>query len=271
MVFQLPGLVIYDTIIQEHAVFNEKGRLYPTVEKRITVLNVKIDAVTMEQAVAKVENFIANPGRCHLVATANAEMVMMATNDPELHAILLKADLVVADGAGVVWAARHQGNSVPERVAGYDLAQKLLDRSAQTGHKVYFFGGAPGVAEQAKKKAEEWYPGVNVVGVRNGFFSPEDENKILEDIKNCKPDILLVALGVPKQEKWLSKHFAELHVPVAIGVGGTFDVMAGIMKRAPVWMQKANLEWLFRLLMQPQRLLRMLALPKFVLRVLFDK
>jgi len=252
-------------------VFHEKGRLYPTVEKRITVLNVMIDAVTMDQAVARLEKYIANFDRCHMIATANAEMVMMAAEDPELHRILSNSDLVVADGAGVVWAARHYGNPVPERVAGYDLAQKLLERSVRNNYKVYFLGGAPGVAEQAKIKAEKLYPGVNIVGVRNGFFSEMDEEEILNEIANCKPDVLLVALGVPKQEKWLSKHLSKLHVPVAIGVGGTFDVMAGIMKRAPLWMQKANLEWLFRLLMQPQRFFRMLALPKFVFRVLLYK
>jgi len=252
-------------------VFHEKGRLYPTVEKRIAVLNVMIDAVTMDQAVARLEKYIAKSDRCHMVATANAEMVMMAAEDPELHKALLHSDLVVADGAGVVWAARHFGSPVPERVAGFDLAQKLLERSARNNYRVYFFGGAPGVAEQAKIAAEKHYPGVNIVGIRDGFFSEADEEAILSEITNCEPDILLVALGVPKQEKWLSKHLSGLHMPVAIGVGGTFDVMAGIMKRAPLWMQTANLEWLFRLLMQPQRFFRMLALPKFVFRVLLYK
>jgi N-acetylglucosaminyldiphosphoundecaprenol N-acetyl-beta-D-mannosaminyltransferase len=251
--------------------FHEKGRLYPTVKKRIAVLNVMIDPVTMDQAVVCLEEFIAARDRCHMVATANAEMVMMASNDPELYKILFHSDLVVADGAGVVWAARHNGNPVPERVAGYDLAQKLLARAAQKKYRVYFFGGAPGVAEKAKITAEKNYPGINIVGVRNGFFSVADEEPILNEITDCKPDILLVALGVPKQEKWLSKHLDVLHVPVAIGVGGTFDVMAGVMKRAPLWMQKANLEWLFRLLMQPQRIFRMLALPKFVFQVFLQK
>jgi len=245
--------------------------LYSAVEKRIAVLDVLIDPVTMDQAADRLEKYIEKSDRCHMVATANAEMVMMASEDPELHRILLNSDLVVADGAGVVWAARHYGRPVPERVAGYDLAQTLLERSARNNYKVYFFGGAPGVADQAKIAAEKHYPGVNIVGVRNGFFSETDEEQILREITNCKPDILLVALGVPKQEKWLSKQLAYLKVPVAIGVGGTFDVMAGIMKRAPLWMQKANLEWLFRLFMQPQRFFRMLALPKFVFRVLLYK
>jgi N-acetylglucosaminyldiphosphoundecaprenol N-acetyl-beta-D-mannosaminyltransferase len=230
-----------------------------------------IDVVTMEQAVRAIENFMQRHDRCRMVATVNAEMVMLADGDAELKAILAHADLVVADGAGVVWAARHQGDLLPERVAGYDLVQELLARSAAIGYRVYLFGGAPGVVDQAKAMAEKKYPGVNIVGSRNGFFSVADEAQIVEDIRSCTPDILLVALGVPKQEKWLSHHLADTGVSTAIGVGGTFDVMAGIMRRAPVWMQRANLEWLFRLVSQPQRALRMIALPKFVIRVLFAK
>ena len=241
------------------------------MENRISVLNVTIDVVTMQQTVHVVEKFIATRDRCHMVATVNAEMVMLANEDSELSSILDHADLVIADGAGVVWAARYGGDVLPERVAGYDLVQQLLSRSAKTGYRIYFFGGAPGVAEQAKIMAEKQYPGVNIVGIRSGFFATDDEKEIAADIRLANPDILLVALGVPKQEKWLSRHLADIGAPVAIGVGGTFDVMAGIMRRAPVWMQQANLEWLFRLLSQPKRAIRMVALPRFVVRVLSGK
>ena len=156
---------------------------------------------------------------------------------------------------------------MPERVAGYDLSQELLRRAPQKNRRVFFFGSAPGVAEKAKQKAEELYPGISVVGVRNGYFSSEEEPEIIREIREARPDLLLVALGVPKQEKWLNKHKEELDVPVSIGVGGTLDVMAGTMRRAPVWMQKAKLEWLFRGLLQPKRAGRLLALPKFVFRV----
>ncbi|MBF1695777.1 MAG: WecB/TagA/CpsF family glycosyltransferase, partial [Selenomonas sp.] len=181
--------------------------------------------------------------------------------------ILNASTLVVPDGAGTVWAARHLGHAMPERVAGYDLAQELLRCAPAEGRCVYFFGSAPGVAEKAKAKAEQLYPGIEIVGVRNGFFSPADNAAIIAEIRAARPDLLLVALGVPKQEKWIAAHLAELDVPVAIGVGGTLDVMAGVMKRAPHWMQKAKLEWLFRGLMQPKRAGRLLALPKFVLKV----
>ncbi|MDY4882801.1 MAG: WecB/TagA/CpsF family glycosyltransferase, partial [Anaerovibrio sp.] len=163
------------------------------------------------------------------------------------------------------------GEPMPERVAGFDLAQELMREAPARGDRIYFFGSAPGVADKAKAKAEELYPGIQVVGVRNGFFSEADEPQIIADIRAAKPDILLAALGVPKQEKWLKKHMQELQVPVSIGVGGTLDVMAGVMERAPLWMQKAKLEWLFRGLKQPSRAGRLLALPKFVLKVVASK
>lgn len=234
--------------------------------ERVNILGVDVDAVTMAEAVDVVRRAMDTRAGV-MVATANAEMLMRATHDEELRRILNASALVVPDGAGTVWAARHLGHAMPERVAGYDLAQELLRCAPAEGRRVYFFGSAPGVAEKAKAKAEQLYPGIEIVGVRNGFFSPADDAAIIAEIRAARPDLLLVALGVPKQEKWIAAHLAELDVPVAIGVGGTLDVMAGVMKRAPHWMQKAKLEWLFRGLMQPKRAGRLLALPKFVLKV----
>ena len=238
--------------------------------KQVEILGVNVNSLTMAQAVEAVQQFIAEK-KVALVATANAEMLMRATQDEELKDILNQADLVVPDGAGTVWAAGHLGEPMPERVAGFDLAQELMREAPSRGDRVYFFGSAPGVADKAKAKAEELYPGIQVVGVRNGFFSEADEPQIIADIRAAKPDILLAALGVPKKEKWLKKHMQELQVPVSIGVGGTLDVMAGVMERAPLWMQKAKLEWLFRGLKQPSRAGRLLALPKFVLKVVASK
>lgn len=234
--------------------------------ERVNILGVDVDAVTMAEAVDVVRRAMDTRAGV-MVATANAEMLMRATHDEELRRILNASALVVPDGAGTVWAARHLGHAMPERVAGYDLAQELLRCAPAEGRRVYFFGSAPGVAEKAKAKAEQLYPGIEIVGVRNGFFSPADNAAIIAEIRAARPDLLLVALGVPKQEKWIAAHLAELNVPVAIGVGGTLDVMAGVMKRAPYWMQRAKLEWLFRGLMQPKRAGRLLALPKFVLKV----
>ena len=233
---------------------------------KINILGVKVDPVTMSQAVSRVQDYM-DARQNVLIATANAEMIMRATHDKELQDILNDAALVVPDGAGTVWAAHHMGHDMPERVAGFDLAQELMRIAPHKKWRIFFFGSAPGVAEKAKTKAEALYPGIEIVGVRNGYFSAADEPEIIEEIKAAKPDLLLAALGVPKQEKWLYQHKAELGVPVSIGVGGTLDVMAGVMKRAPLWMQKAKLEWLFRGMLQPKRAGRLMALPKFVLKV----
>lgn len=236
------------------------------MSKKADILGVQVDALTMAEAVAKAESYMEEKA-CVMIATANAEMIMRATHDGELKNILNSAAMVVPDGAGTVWAAHHLGYDMPERVAGYDLAQELMRLAPEKKHRIYFFGSAPGVAEKAKKKAEELYPGIEIVGTRHGFFKESEEPQIIEDIRRKAPDLLLAALGVPKQEKWLYTHREELGVPLSIGVGGTLDVMAGVMKRAPYWMQKAKLEWLFRGMLQPKRAGRLMALPKFVLKI----
>lgn len=238
--------------------------------KKVEILDVSVNSLTMKEAVEYIHGLI-DDGKPSIVATANAEMLMRATTDIELREILNSAQLVVPDGAGTVWAAGYLGHPMPERVAGYDLSQELMRLAPARGHRFFFFGSAPGIAEKAKAKAEELYPGIQVVGTRNGFFTKDDEPGIIEEIRSAKPDILLVALGVPKQEKWLAAHKSELGVPVSIGVGGSFDVMAGVMGRAPLWMQKAKLEWLYRGLKQPSRAGRLMALPKFVFKVRASK
>lgn len=240
-------------------------------KKKADILGVKIDLVNMNDALRIVEGFLWSSAP-HFIATANAEMVMMANRDAELKKILNGAHLVVPDGAGVVWAARHLGFSMPERVAGFDLVQRILaERREGRKLRVYFFGSAPGVAQKAKQSAEERCQDIEVVGVHDGYFSSAEEKEIIKEIQRLKPQLLLVALGVPKQEKWIRKNLKILNVPVVIGVGGTLDVMAGVMKRAPLWMQKAKLEWLFRGLLQPKRIGRLMELPKFVLRVRMNK
>ncbi len=236
------------------------------MSNKVDILGIQVDALTMAEAVAMAERYMEERA-CVMIATANAEMILRATHDEELREILNEAALVVPDGAGTVWAAHHLGFEMPERVAGYDLAQEIMRLAPSKKRRIYFFGSAPGVADKAKKKAEQLYPGIEIVGTRDGYFTPDDEPGIIADIKEKHPDLLLAALGVPKQEKWIRAHKEELGVPLSIGVGGTLDVMAGVMKRAPRWMQKAKLEWLFRGMLQPKRAGRLLALPKFVLKV----
>jgi N-acetylglucosaminyldiphosphoundecaprenol N-acetyl-beta-D-mannosaminyltransferase len=225
------------------------------------ILGVNVDCVTMNKAVAKIEELIANK-KPSIIATANAEMLMLANSDLELQKILNSAAMVTPDGAGTVWAARHLGYEMPERVAGVDLVTNLFSK----GYKFYFFGAAEGVAELAAQNAQKNFE-ANIVGTRNGFFNTDDEPAIIDAINNSGAEILLVGLGVPKQEKWIFNNLDKLKVPVSIGVGGTFDVLAGKVKRAPKWMQRAKLEWLFRALLQPSRAGRLIALPKFVYNV----
>lgn len=233
---------------------------------KVDILGVKVASLTMGEAVSQAERYMEERAGA-IIATANAEMLLRAVKDDELRRILNAAALVVPDGAGTVWAAHHLGYAMPERVAGFDLVQELLRRAPARRQKVFFFGAGPGIAEAAKKKAEELYPGLLVVGTRDGYFTPEEEPSILTAIREAAPDLLLVALGVPRQEKWLAKYQEAMGASLSIGVGGTFDVMAGTVRRAPYWMQRAKLEWLYRGLAQPKRIGRLMALPQFVWRV----
>lgn len=241
------------------------------IKKPVKILGVPVHPLTMSESVAVLEEKLRKKEQAFVV-TANAEIIMMCQQDKEYNNIVSEqADLVLPDGAGAVWAGRYLGNEVPERVAGFDLYNQLLKLSADKGYKAYFFGGAPGVAEAAKNKAEELYPGVQIVGCRNGYFNETEEEAIIKEINDAAPDMLFVALGAPKQEKWLVKYRNQLKPRILMGIGGSFDVLAGKMERAPKWMQEASLEWAFRLYKQPSRFMRMLALPKFVLKVIFCK
>lgn len=237
----------------------------------IKILGVPVHAMTMQEAVKTLEERMLAKEQTFVV-TANAEIIMMCQENAGYKKIICEdAELVLPDGAGAVWAGRHLGYNVPERVAGFDIYNELLDLSAHKGYKAYFFGGSPGIAEAAKAKAEELYPGVKVVGCHNGYFKDEDVPQIIADINASGADMLFVALGAPKQEKWLVAHRAELNAKILMGIGGSFDVLAGKMERAPKWMQDASLEWAFRLYKQPSRFMRMMALPKFVIKVMASK
>lgn len=235
----------------------------------IDILSIPIQNVTMDEACRFAFTCI-DEGKAAAIATANAEMVMRAQQDGELAQILRHADMVVPDGAGVLWAAEQQGQSFKERVTGVDLACSLLSEAAARQTAVYFFGGAEGVADKAAENMKGRCPGLNVVGTHSGFFTAEEEPAIIDDIRSKGTQILFVALGVPKQEKWISTHLYELGPCVCMGVGGTFDVLSGNTSRAPLWMQQHRLEWLYRLSKEPTRFKRMLALPQFVLAVKRD-
>lgn len=240
------------------------------LKQPVKILGVPVHPLTMDETVSFLDERLQNKEQTFVV-TANAEIIMMCQQDADYNKIVGQdAELVLPDGAGAVWAGRYLGYDVPERVAGYDLYRQLLALSAKKGYKAYFFGGAPGVAEAAMAKARELYPGVQIAGCRNGFFKEDEVPAIIQAINDSQADMLFVALGAPKQEKWLVKYRSQLNPKILMGIGGSFDVLAGKMERAPKWMQDASLEWAFRLYKQPSRFMRMLALPKFVLKVIFS-
>ncbi len=239
--------------------------------RRKQILGSGFDPVTMDEAQARLASYVSQD-KPRLVITANPEMVMRARVDQLLAEIIERASLVVADGIGVVWASRIVKDVVPERIPGIELAEGLLKQAAQEGWKVFLLGGAEGVAEQAAESLLETLPTLNIVGTHHGYFKPgQEEQEVISGIKEVKPDILLAALGVPRQEKWLAAHLGTLKVPVAIGVGGSFNVWAGVDKRAPLWVRKVNLEWLYRLVRQPWRVKRVMVLPVFVIVVVYSR
>jgi N-acetylglucosaminyldiphosphoundecaprenol N-acetyl-beta-D-mannosaminyltransferase len=236
-----------------------------------TILDVPVVPYTMDEAVTKLTQDTLRQKR-NFVVTANAEIIMMAQDDKEYKTLLAEtADLILPDGAGTVWAGNYLGYTIPERVAGYDLYLRLLEEAAKNNIPVYFFGGKPGIAEEAAEEGKRRWPGLKMAGCRNGYFSAEEEPEIIEDINRSGAVMLFAALGAPKQEKWLAKYRDQLKPCLLMGIGGSFDVLAGKVQRAPKWMQDAKLEWFFRLVKQPSRFRRMLALPKFVFAVRSEK
>jgi N-acetylglucosaminyldiphosphoundecaprenol N-acetyl-beta-D-mannosaminyltransferase len=232
--------------------------------KETKILGVGFNRLTMADALEEISTYMIQD-KPHLIVTANPEMVMLAKDDQLLEEIMERADLVVADGIGVVWASRILGQSVPERIPGIELAEGLLRRANEQGWRVFLLGGAEGVAKQAAQSLKDTMPQLQIVGTYHGYFQTgSEEQALIHQIKQANPHLLLVALGVPRQEKWLAAHLGALKVPVAIGVGGSFNVWAGVDQRAPLWMRKIHLEWFYRLVKQPWRIKRMAVLPKFV-------
>jgi N-acetylglucosaminyldiphosphoundecaprenol N-acetyl-beta-D-mannosaminyltransferase len=223
--------------------------------ERVEFLECPFDPVTIDQAVKRCEQFIRS-GRPHRVVVVNAAKIVKMDQDAELADIVRSADLITADGMAVVWASRLLRQPLPERVAGVDLMDRLVERAAVAGHRVFFFGAREEIAREAVATYQRRYPKLQVAGWRHGYFGPEDEAAIAEQIRTACPDILFVALGTPAKEFWIARHFTTLDVPLCHGVGGGFDVVAGFVRRAPAWMQAAGLEWLWRTLQEPRRMWR---------------
>jgi N-acetylglucosaminyldiphosphoundecaprenol N-acetyl-beta-D-mannosaminyltransferase len=233
----------------------------------IHLLGVALSRVTLEEALARIEGFIQTR-EPHLVVTADSSAIVIASEDEEFRRIINAADLVTPDSTGILWAARRLGYALRERVSGVDLAERLCERGARYGYSLFLYGAAPGVAEAAAVKLCARYPGLRIAGTAHGFLPEAEQEALLARIEAARPDILLVAMGIPRQEKWIHRHMARLQVPVAMGVGGSFDVFAGNVARAPGWFQRHGLEWAYRLYKNPRKIAKVLTLPRFVLMVL---
>ncbi|MGI8968674.1 MAG: WecB/TagA/CpsF family glycosyltransferase [Chloroflexota bacterium] len=237
------------------------------VRARVNLLHTDIDNVDIEEAVERIDTFVRS-GRPHQIITVNLDFLRLGVKDTSFRKLMNSADMAVADGMPLVRASRLVGEPLPERVAGIDLVCECAGLAAQRGYRMFLLGAAPGVADTAAAILRERYPDLQIAGT----YSPpssgvEHKDEILARIHAARPDMLLVAFGAPRQDWWIREHMAELNVPVCVGVGGSFDMLAGRVSRAPMWMQRSGMEWLHRFRMEPGRLWKryfMQDLPVFV-------
>lgn len=218
------------------------------------LLGFSFDAVTMEAAVARCVELCRGPRTSHTVITVNVSHLCMMRRDPQLAMACRAGHLIVADGMPVVWALRASGQHIPERVAGVDLMARLLAAAEEHQLRVYFLGARDTVVKALLERTMARHPKLEVAGFRDGYFSPEDHTKIVDEIRASGAHMLFVGMPSPFKEIWCERHRARFEVPVIMGVGGSFDVLAGFIKRAPRWVQLAGMEWFWRLMMEPRKL-----------------
>lgn len=232
------------------------------------MLGVPIHSVTMAETLQLVADYVDTP-RLHQIVTVNPEFVMAAQRDQAFQKVLQQADLCIPDGIGLVYASHWLGRPLPERVPGSELVYRLAQLAAQEGWRLFLLGAAPGVAQEAGRRLQQRYPGLTIAGTYAGSPDAAENETLVQRINASRADLLFVAYGAPRQDKWIARNREALTtVRVAVGVGGALDFVAGKAVRAPGWVQKIGLEWLHRLLHEPWRWRRMLALPHFAFRVL---
>ncbi|MGM0445279.1 MAG: WecB/TagA/CpsF family glycosyltransferase [Bacillota bacterium] len=241
------------------------------MNNKVRILNLDINKIRLDNLVNNIIELINNDGKKQLIYTPNSEIIVKAYDDNMFADMYSKADILTPDGSGLLIASKILNDPIEERVAGFDLMVKLLDEIARLDISCYFIGGKEDIIELAYKKIKKRYPKIDIKGYHHGYLNNELEKKVIKDIKDKKPDILFVGMGVPLQEKFFSKYFDQLDVKVGITVGGSFDVLSGQVNRAPKLMQKLYLEWFYRLIQEPKRWKRMIALPRFLYLVLKEK
>jgi N-acetylglucosaminyldiphosphoundecaprenol N-acetyl-beta-D-mannosaminyltransferase len=225
------------------------------MSSRVEIMGCQIDNLSMEETLNTIEGFIRS-GQSHQHVVVNVDKLVKANRDKELRRIISNCALVNADGMPVVWASRLLGKPLKERVAGVDLFEALMSRSATKGWRVFLLGAREEVVSNLKRIYEEKYAGLTIAGYRNGYWEPGEEAAIAQQIRAAQTDILFVAISSPKKEYFLGRYQEAMRVPFAMGVGGTFDVAVGKIKRAPKWMQKGGMEWFYRFLQEPRRMFR---------------
>lgn len=235
----------------------------------VEIVGINIDKVTFEEAENRLLDFLRQD-ELKMVFTPNSEFLVDAVKDPSFAEVLNSGDLVIPDGIGVVISSKFYGTPLKEKVPGCELMSSLIEIAYTEKKSIYFLGGREGVAEDAVQRLEEKYQNINIAGFHHGYFDGDEEKKIIDDIIEKKPDIIFVALGAPRQEKWIYDNRHKFAAQIAMGVGGSLDIIAGRAKRAPEFYQKAGLEWLYRLIKEPKRFFRMLKLPKFILLSFYD-
>jgi N-acetylglucosaminyldiphosphoundecaprenol N-acetyl-beta-D-mannosaminyltransferase len=222
---------------------------------RQQILGCAVDNLSMLETLDRVGTMIAT-GQPHQHVVINADKVVKAARDPELAGIISRCALINADGMPVVWASHLLGQPLKERVTGIDLFFGLLQRAEREGWRIYFLGAKEEIVTEVVRRAQQQHPALQIAGHRNGYWKPAEEKSVVEAITASRPDILFVAINSPRKEEFLAKYQLDMRVPFAMGVGGTFDVMAGLTKRAPVWMQRTGFEWFYRFLQEPRRMFR---------------
>lgn len=230
----------------------------------IRMLDLPVHPLSLSESVNEILGY-AETGQPHMVVTLNTFGFVLSQSDLEFRSVVQQASLVLPDGIGIVLGAKMLGFKPIERVAGVDLVQAVCEEVSVRQYKVFLLGARDDIVNLAAGRLASSYPGVRVCGVQHGYFREDEEIRIVDSIRNARPHILLVALGVPKQEKWIAKYLGQMNVPVCMGVGGSFDVLSGRVKRAPVFFQRTGLEWLFRVFQEPWRFSRLSCIPHFFL------
>lgn len=238
----------------------------------VRILGVDIDNINIDEAGEKTKELVAKSNKsCKMIVAPNVEFIMTAQKDEEFFYILKKADFATPDSIGVMIGGKLQKKPFKQRIPGQAYFRKVLEVGEKEGWSFYLLGGKGDVPKLATENIKKMYPNVNVIGYHEGFFETDSEENVIKQINDLKPNVLFVAMGAPIQEKWIARHQSELKVDVAAGQGGTFDYEAGKIKRAPVFFQKLGIEWLWRLILQPSRIFRMVVLPIYLLKIIFTK